>query len=51
MCIRDSAGIGAYSANRSSFLIVSVAAMAVPVLVMLVVRKALGPRVDGAAGR
>lgn len=45
------AGIGAYSANRSSFLIVSVAAMAVPVLVMLVVRKALGPRADGAAGR
>ncbi len=45
------AGIGAYSANRSSFLIVSVAAMAVPVLVMLVVRKAWGPRAVGASGR
>ena len=44
------AGIGAFSASRSSFLWVSFAAMAVPVLVVLVVRKTLRPRAAEAAG-
>ena len=41
------AGIGAFSASQSSFLLVSIAAMVVPVLVVLVVRRIAGLRRAG----